>query len=494
MLPLDNAMMRLLAAATTRGEEYILFVENYQASIAAILRSLAAAPDGGVLYHCQAGKDRTGIITALLLGLAGVPEEVIIADYAASQALLRPQWSARWQRRWQPSGAAFRAHHRARDHAHAAGPLAEPLRRTRGLHASDRCTIQRSSRPFATAAALARHTRERRSPWDCDASSASSGTARRGWRRRQADAPPMLGACWSGGRTVSDRPSRSRQTALPPRATLAVPGHGRTVSDRPTGASSGIRTVGDRPSEQAGPAAQGHARGSGHGRTVSDRPTGAPRRNQDGRRPSFQRSGRVLPPNVTLAIQGHGPTVSDRPSRGQARSLPRPGARSRSVVADGRSLTVRRALLEDQDGRRPSFRRAGTPCQVGGILVVQGVADGRSLTVRGGTPGPIRTVSDRPSPARARALACRQDAPRNPGSRTDGLDRPRALSAEPGRSETVLPEERRTLPPRDTLAVPAHADGRSPTVLPGNKGACLVASIRRLFEHHAMLQTNASHS
>lgn len=92
MLPLDNAMMRLLAAATTRGEEYILFVENYQASIAAILRSLAAAPDGGVLYHCQAGKDRTGIITALLLGLAGVPEEVIIADYAASQALLRPQW------------------------------------------------------------------------------------------------------------------------------------------------------------------------------------------------------------------------------------------------------------------------------------------------------------------------------------------------------------------------------------------------------------------
>jgi protein-tyrosine phosphatase len=92
MLPLDAEMMRLLENAPTRGDEYVLFVENYQAPIAEILRAIATAPASGVLYHCQAGKDRTGIITALLLGLAGVPEDLIIADYAVSQSLLRPRW------------------------------------------------------------------------------------------------------------------------------------------------------------------------------------------------------------------------------------------------------------------------------------------------------------------------------------------------------------------------------------------------------------------
>ncbi|NLT73561.1 MAG: tyrosine-protein phosphatase [Chloroflexi bacterium] len=92
MLPLDGEMMRLLEQAATRGDEYILFVENYQAPIAAVLRAIDSAPAGGVLYHCQAGKDRTGIITALLLALVGVPDEVIIADYAESGRLLRPGW------------------------------------------------------------------------------------------------------------------------------------------------------------------------------------------------------------------------------------------------------------------------------------------------------------------------------------------------------------------------------------------------------------------
>jgi protein-tyrosine phosphatase len=92
MLPLDEEMMALLRNCTTRGQEYILFVENYQAPIAGIMRAIAAASQGGVLCHCQAGKDRTGIITALLLGLAGVPDEIIVADYAVSQSLLAPRW------------------------------------------------------------------------------------------------------------------------------------------------------------------------------------------------------------------------------------------------------------------------------------------------------------------------------------------------------------------------------------------------------------------
>lgn len=37
-----------------------------------------------VVFHCAVGKDRTGVIAMLLLRLAGVPEEIIVADYSVS--------------------------------------------------------------------------------------------------------------------------------------------------------------------------------------------------------------------------------------------------------------------------------------------------------------------------------------------------------------------------------------------------------------------------
>ncbi len=40
------------------------------------------------LVHCTAGKDRTGLIVALLLALVGVPHEMIIADYALTSTYL----------------------------------------------------------------------------------------------------------------------------------------------------------------------------------------------------------------------------------------------------------------------------------------------------------------------------------------------------------------------------------------------------------------------
>jgi len=52
--------------------------------IGRILRTIANAPEGGVLFHCYAGKDRTGLITELLLSLVGVPVEVIAEDYVLS--------------------------------------------------------------------------------------------------------------------------------------------------------------------------------------------------------------------------------------------------------------------------------------------------------------------------------------------------------------------------------------------------------------------------
>lgn len=45
--------------------------------------------EGGVLYHCTAGKDRTGIISMLLFLIADVYEDDIIADYQVSYTYLR---------------------------------------------------------------------------------------------------------------------------------------------------------------------------------------------------------------------------------------------------------------------------------------------------------------------------------------------------------------------------------------------------------------------
>lgn len=52
--------------------------------LGSILRSLADGENRPILVHCTAGKDRTGIVIALLLSLLGVPEELIVADYALS--------------------------------------------------------------------------------------------------------------------------------------------------------------------------------------------------------------------------------------------------------------------------------------------------------------------------------------------------------------------------------------------------------------------------
>ncbi|MET7422994.1 tyrosine-protein phosphatase [Dactylosporangium sp. NPDC005555] len=46
--------------------------------------AVADAPPGAVLVHCQAGQDRTGMLVALLLRVAGVADDVIAADYAFS--------------------------------------------------------------------------------------------------------------------------------------------------------------------------------------------------------------------------------------------------------------------------------------------------------------------------------------------------------------------------------------------------------------------------
>jgi protein-tyrosine phosphatase len=76
-------------AAGSTQEEYILILERNKDRVAAAIEAVAEAlPKGAVLVHCHGGKDRTGIVVALLLSLAGVPRNTIIEDYALSEATL----------------------------------------------------------------------------------------------------------------------------------------------------------------------------------------------------------------------------------------------------------------------------------------------------------------------------------------------------------------------------------------------------------------------
>jgi protein-tyrosine phosphatase len=68
----------------TLADRYWLLAEYAKARIARVLAALAAS-EGPAVYHCAAGKDRTGVVSAVLLGVLGVPDEVIVADYAATK-------------------------------------------------------------------------------------------------------------------------------------------------------------------------------------------------------------------------------------------------------------------------------------------------------------------------------------------------------------------------------------------------------------------------
>jgi protein-tyrosine phosphatase len=79
---------------TSTRDIYLIFLERFQENAAASLCAVARAPEGGVVVHCVGGKDRTGLLCAFLLHLAGVGIDEIAVDYALSEERLRPRHDA----------------------------------------------------------------------------------------------------------------------------------------------------------------------------------------------------------------------------------------------------------------------------------------------------------------------------------------------------------------------------------------------------------------
>jgi protein-tyrosine phosphatase len=68
----------------TLTDRYFLLAEFAKRPIARVIDTLAST-EAPAVYHCAAGKDRTGVVSGILLGILGVPDEIIVADYAATQ-------------------------------------------------------------------------------------------------------------------------------------------------------------------------------------------------------------------------------------------------------------------------------------------------------------------------------------------------------------------------------------------------------------------------
>ncbi len=72
------------------SEIYLSALVDAKRSLARIINALASADTLPAVIHCTAGKDRTGIVAAMVLDLLLVSREEIAHDYAMSESFLEP--------------------------------------------------------------------------------------------------------------------------------------------------------------------------------------------------------------------------------------------------------------------------------------------------------------------------------------------------------------------------------------------------------------------
>jgi protein-tyrosine phosphatase len=69
-------------------EIYTAILDKRQEWMGKVVKLLATPGTLPALFHCNSGRDRAGLMTMLLLGIAGVPKDTIVADYAMSPRYL----------------------------------------------------------------------------------------------------------------------------------------------------------------------------------------------------------------------------------------------------------------------------------------------------------------------------------------------------------------------------------------------------------------------
>jgi protein-tyrosine phosphatase len=91
-LPLiDDATMLKLADAPDMYARYLMMLEHRAGAFRDVFSTLATT-EGTVVFHCFAGKDRTGMVAAMSLALAGVDVDAIAADYAETDSQMATKY------------------------------------------------------------------------------------------------------------------------------------------------------------------------------------------------------------------------------------------------------------------------------------------------------------------------------------------------------------------------------------------------------------------
>jgi protein-tyrosine phosphatase len=82
------------------SDSYAALLANRGQAVREILATFASSPETPTVFFCAGGTDRTGIIAALVLGLAGVPDDVIAEDYSLSAKGLVRRFTAEGAPSW----------------------------------------------------------------------------------------------------------------------------------------------------------------------------------------------------------------------------------------------------------------------------------------------------------------------------------------------------------------------------------------------------------
>jgi protein-tyrosine phosphatase len=96
LLASDETQWISLTGECTKEMWKCLVLEHTRPQLKEVLDVIADAAEEPLVFHCVAGKDRTGLIAALLLALADVEPDAIAADYAASTSQLADAYFVRY--------------------------------------------------------------------------------------------------------------------------------------------------------------------------------------------------------------------------------------------------------------------------------------------------------------------------------------------------------------------------------------------------------------
>ncbi len=92
-IPLSDRMQGQSGEQTfpaSMGALYVNLLDNASEAILSVFAAIWENSAAGVVFNCTAGKDRTGVIAALILDLLGVDREEIVQNYAVTARLMQP--------------------------------------------------------------------------------------------------------------------------------------------------------------------------------------------------------------------------------------------------------------------------------------------------------------------------------------------------------------------------------------------------------------------